>query len=262
MSVETSAAAVNSPAGAVITEILTSGAARSPWQVAAVAAAAVAAAAGTSGSLEIHGLHDRATADLAARFLPGGQVREDTVPYVRFGAADVSGLFSKDIRRNLRCGAARVLAAGLDEEIRYDREPSVLAAVRGEIEAAHRARDVDARRPGDLDDAATLAYWRAFYDILAAAGQLEVVTLRYGGRLAAYTVAITDYPAYRVFDSRMAPGALWWHLRAGRRCEAAMLAGAQRRGYAVADWMSGSHGGALIAATGTEPRWTAAAGPA
>jgi hypothetical protein len=94
----------------------------------------------------------------------------------------------------------------------------------------------------------------------AARGELEVATLRLDGQLAAYVVALTDGPAYRVFDGRFAPA--WRHYSPGRRLEAAVVDHACRGPYRVLDWMSSVAPEKLVASTHEEPRWAVVAGDA
>src|SRR5262249_59834162 len=67
------------------------------------------------------------------------------------------------------------------------------------------------------------------YDVHAVRGELEVATLRLDGQLAAYVVALTDGPTYRVFDGRFAPA--WRRYSPGRRLEAAVVDHACRGPY-------------------------------
>lgn len=215
------------------------------------------AAAGRPWQLQVTGLRDRDTSGLLAAVFPGAQIRPAPgVPYVQLAEGIVP--LRPGVQRTLRRAARRIAAGGPAEEIRFIRDPDSLLAMRPEIEAVHRARDHSAARPCDLDDPAALAFWRVAYSIHAARGELEVATLRLGGRLAAYTVAFTDPPAYRVFDSRMAPG--WPQYAPGRRLEAAVLDRALSTGaFGVVDWMSAAAPEALIAVTGTEPRFALSA---
>jgi hypothetical protein len=209
--------------------------------------------------LVLTGLRDGDEASWLAGQLPAGRtVAAPPVPGIGFTRDEVT--FPHGIRRGLDRSGNRIRQHGLAETIRFEREPARLAELRDEIETVHRARDHDAGRVSDLDDSAGTAFWRSVYDVHAARGELEVATLRLDGQLAAYVVALTDGPAYRVFDGRFAPA--WRQYSPGRRLEAAAVDHARRGPYRVLDWMSSVAPEKLVASTHEEPRWAVVAGDA
>ena len=243
------------------------------WEVAAVSdrarRAVLMALARLAGRLSrpwglvLTGLRDGEEAAWLAGQLPAGRALfASPVPGIGFTQGEVA--FPHGIRRGLDRSGHRIGRHGLAETIRFEREPGRLAALRDEIEAVHRARDRDAGRLSDLDDDAGTAFWRSVYDLHAGRGELEVATLRLDGHLAAYVIALTDGPAYRVFDGRFAPA--WRQYSPGRRLEAAVVDHARRGPYRVLDWMSSVAPEKLVASTHEEPRWAviaaARAGPA
>jgi CelD/BcsL family acetyltransferase involved in cellulose biosynthesis len=236
------AAASDTARRAVLTELaLLAGGLSRPWE------------------LVLTGLRDGDEAAWLAGQLPTGRaVFAPPVPGIGFTRDEVT--YPHGIRRGLDRSGHRIRQQGVDETIRFEREPARLAALRDEIEAVHRARDRDAGRLSDLDDDAGTAFWRSVYDLHAGRGELEVATLRLDGHLAAYVIALTDGPAYRVFDGRFAPA--WRQYSPGRRLEAAVVDHARRWPYRELDWMSSVAPEKLVASTREEPRWTVVAGDA
>ena len=236
------------------------------WEVAARSAdarqtlltelAGFAANLGRPWQLALTGLRDGNDAAWLARQLPGGHVTPaPPVPGIGFKGGPVA--FGPGIRSGLDRSSQRIRQHALSEEIQFERDPDRLAKLRGEIEDVHLARDHDAGRESDLDDTAGVAIWRSVYDLHAVRGELEVATLRLDGHLAAYVIAFTDRPAYRVFDGRFAPP--WRRYSPGRRLEAAVVDRARREGFAVLDWMTSVAPEKLVASTWAEPRWTVTA---
>ena len=192
---------------------------------------------------------------LAAQLPAGRAVAGPPVPGIGFTDHEVT--FAPGIRRGLDRSGHRIGQHALTEEIGFEREPARLAKLRDELEAVHRARDHDAGRVSDLDEAAGATFWRSVYDRHAARGELEVATLRLDGHLAAYVIALLDPPAYRVFDGRFAPP--WRAYSPGRRLEAAVVDHAWRGHFRGLDWMSSVAPDKLVASTWAEPRWAVTA---
>jgi Acetyltransferase (GNAT) domain len=236
------------------------------WDVAAVSAGArhtvlaglvrYADLLGCPWRLTLTGLRDGREATWLAGELPDGCVLPaPPVPAIGFSQDEVP--LGPGIRSGLDRSGHRIRQHALTETIRFEREPDRLAELRDEIEAVHRARDHDAGRVSDLDDGAGVAFWRSVYDEHAARGELEVATLRLDGHLAAYVVALTDPPAYRVFDGRFAPK--WRLYSPGRRLEVAVVEHARRRSFPELDWMSSVAPEKLVASTRDDPRWAVTA---
>lgn len=97
----------------------------------------------------------------------------------------------RDVTRSLARGARRL--AEDQAVITFDRDPGAIAAQHGEITAAWKDRNRDARRAADEDR------WRAGWD---RAG--ELATLRIGGQLAAWLLARTAGDVYEVIAAQMA----------------------------------------------------------
>jgi Acetyltransferase (GNAT) domain len=224
----------------------------------AAALAATLHAARTPWQVELTGL-DISCARLLARTLPHAEISPAPgVPYLRLDAS-LSASLSADTRRSLRRSARRLAEDGIAASVRFDSQPGAVLALRDEIEQAHRTRDQASGRTSDLDDPDGLAFWRTAYNCHAQRGEIEVATLRISSELAAYSVAICDPPAYRVWDSRMCPR--WARYAPGRQLETAVLGRALASPlYTHLDWMSSGHPEALIAASGLQPRWKLTAG--
>jgi hypothetical protein len=212
--------------------------------------------------LELTGIRNGDVAlEVLARRLPNAQrILGSPVPHITFEAGDESAaLLRPSVRDGVRRSAGRVAKDGLREEVWFESDPRRLWALQDEIEAAHRARDHDAGRVSDIDDDVALHFWRSAYVRHARAGALELATLRFDGRLAAYVVAFVDPPAYRVFDGRFVPA--WRRYSPGRRLEVAVLERVMEdERLAQLDWMSSVAPEALIGATGTRQTWTLVAG--
>jgi hypothetical protein len=239
------------------------------WEVAAVSddarRAVLTELAGFAGMLNrpwrlvLTGLRDGDEATWLAGRLPAGRaVFAPPVPGIGFTQDEVA--LPHGIRHGLERSGHRIRQHALTETIQFERDPARLAGLRGEIEVVHRARDHDAGRVSDLDNDAGTAFWRSVYDLHAARGELEVATLRLDGHLAAYVVALTDFPVYRVFDGRFAPA--WRQYSPGRRIEVAVVDHARRGPYRELDWMSSVAPEKLVASTHEEPRWAVTAGDA
>jgi Acetyltransferase (GNAT) domain len=215
-------------------------------------------------TLELNGVCERDGAvDVLTEQLPNAKlIPAAPVPRVTFGAQRNSVAFLRaSVRDGLIRSARRIARDGLREEVSFTRDVASLLSMQPEIEATHRARDHDSGRLSDLDDDAGLGFWRSTYRYHATRGELEVATLRLDGELAAYVVAFTDTPAYRVFDGRFEPA--YRRYSPGRRLEAAVLERAfGDPSLRVLDWMSSVAPDRLLAATDSEPRWTLVAGSA
>lgn len=87
---------------------------------------------------------------------------------------------------------------------------------------------------------------------LSKEGSLELAAARIDGELAAYVLAITDRPTYRVLEGHLVGE--WSRYAPGRMLEAAVLrrviAG---RSYRTLDWMTSVAPESLLAVNGHDP---------
>jgi Acetyltransferase (GNAT) domain len=141
----------------------------------------------------------------------------------------------RDRRRRLRQGGAELAADRCHARIRFERNPDALAMQRPEITQAYKQRNADAGR--DIDEDWLDRAW-------AAAG--ELATLRIGGQLAAWDLAVPGPVVYRVLAGQMVPG--FERYRPGQLLEAALVARVVTDpAFPVLDWGPG-HPGALLTA--------------
>ena len=121
--------------------------------------------------------------------------------------------YRKDVRRNLRKGSARIAARYGVGRARFTvtRDPAAITALRDEVTAAHAARCAAAGR------AFREKAWRRKYR-----RSREVVTLRIGGKLAAWVLVRPSLDALQVLAGQMVPG--FEDLFPGRLVEAFLIA--------------------------------------
>ena len=149
---------------------------------------------------------DPAVTALCAR-LPVHRLEEgDGSPMTRFveGRAVetyLSGNFRGSVRRKLR----RVEAAGTKVEVAFERGADAVQRLLPELEQVRRRRDEHVGRVSALDTEAGTRFYRDVMAGLAARGEVEIATLRFDGRLAAYVVSLLDGPVYRSYDPRIEP---------------------------------------------------------
>jgi hypothetical protein len=186
--------------------------------------------------------------------LPGGElVGLDGVPAVRRTAlASARDYLGASLQRTLRKAANRAAADGAEVAVAFTRDAVEIAALLPALEQLHRDRDHDQDRPSELDDPGALGIWRARVTGLAAAGRLEVATLRVDGALAAQVIGIVDPGAYRVLEGVLATR--FSRYSPGRVLETAVL---QRvlddPSVELLDWMTGVAPEALLAANHLQP---------
>ena len=196
---------------------------------------------------------DPAPAALAARLPVGRVVAGDGMPQI---TVHPSRELRRHVSRNTRSALAkarnRIAAAGLEERLVWTSDPAAIAAAMPELAAVHRARDHSLGRRSDHDDPRAARFHREVLLRHARAGEVELLTLRLGDRLAAYVAAFCDGAALRVWDNRLEPS--FAHLSAGRIANAEAVAHvvADQR-YAVLDWMRGEESYKLSNATTVVP---------
>jgi hypothetical protein len=140
----------------------------------------------------------------------------------------------RDVRRRLRQGSAALAADRLRARISFTPLDGDARDLYAGICSAYVRRNEAAGRPVDLAGFG-VAWGRA----------TEAGTLRIGGKLAAWLLAVPGPDAYLVLAGQMAPG--WERYRPGRLLEAVMLGRALAAGYRWVDWGSDRHASSLIA---------------
>lgn len=117
-------------------------------------------------------------------------------------------------------------------------EPDEIARVLPEVERVCRARDAEVYRPTKLDHPEDGPFFRDVVMRHAAREEVELVTLRLAGTLAAYVLSFLDGPAYRMWHCRFDPR--FGHLGPGRVALNGAMARAVDNGrYQEFDWMRG-----------------------
>jgi hypothetical protein len=199
---------------------------------------------------------DAASDPVAAltRALPGSVAAAvDPIPVVRREGSLLAGDYLSDgMRRTLRKSANRVVKDGHVLSVAFTRDRARITRVLPMLEECHRDRDHARGRDSDLDDNAARLLWHARLRALADAGVLELATAQIDGQLAAYVLAVTDAPVYRVLEGHLATR--WSRYAPGRVLEAAVL---QRmlddRSYDTFDWMTSIASETLLATNDHDP---------
>lgn len=148
--------------------------------------------------------HDPTAARLLA-LLPHAR----RVPGTPSPMVDLAGPESVAPSRNTRKVLSRMvnraerLGTPLSTEVVSD--PERIVALMPELIAVRRARDRALDRVSDLDDARERGFVERVLPELARDGELELLVVRAGSRLAAYVTVLLDPPAYRLWDTRIAP---------------------------------------------------------
>lgn len=191
--------------------------------------------------------------ELAERLPHGALLPGDPLPRVEVAPGDDERRFlSKNARQSERTARNRIAAAGLELQERWVSDPDEIAALLPELLAVHRARDLALGRRPDHDDPRALAFYRLVVQRHAEQGEVELLTVRLDGRLAAYTLGLRDRRTLAVWDARLSPEHAAYS--AGRLANA----GALRRVLAdpdfdALDWMRGEEPYKLSSATRIAP---------
>jgi len=200
---------------------------------------------------------------LAAR-LP--HVRLDAaqgMPLVRITDREPTTYLSRNTRKALAKIDNRLKAAGLEPELRWTQDADEVVALLPALQRVHRERDLALDRRPDHDDPQAAAFYRTVIERHARAGEVDLLTLRLGGDLAAFVCGFRDGRVLRSWDNRLAPR--WAELSAGRIANTEALRHAvQDGGYDALDWMRGEEPYKLQSATEVVPTaaltaWSSAA---
>lgn len=177
----------------------------------------------------------------------------DGMPMVEVGPErELRRHVSRNTRSAVSRARNRITDTGLDLALAWISDPAEIAAALPDVNAVHRARDVQLGRRSDLDDPRATQFHRNVIQQHADVGQVELLTLRLSGDLAAYVVAFADGRALRVWDNRVSPK--YAHLSAGRIANAeAVTHVVTGDTYDVLDWMRGEEPYKLSSATTVVP---------
>lgn len=199
--------------------------------------------------------HEAGVRALAGR-LPHARIRPgDGMPTVRVTERDLNRYLSKNTRKALAKIENRLAAAGLVPEQRWISDPGEIVAVLPELARVHRLRDEAMGRRTDHSDPCAARFYQQVVRRHAARGEVQVLTIRLGGQLAAYVLGFVDGTALRSWDNRLAPD--FAPYSAGR------LANTEALRHVVMspeldelDWMRGEEPYKLQSATEVVPRVT------
>lgn len=177
------------------------------------------------------------------------------IPRVTFSNSSASSdsYLSRNMRKQIRRAYQNLAERGINIDIRFETDPSVIAGLLPELAEAHIGRDHLKRRSSDLDDPAAKVFW---YQVIAAHNEInsvEIATLRLDGELGAYVVGFIDGQSWRVFDGHMVTR--FSSYSPGRVLESAVVdrVVADKK-FSELDWMTGVEAGKILCSTDSEPR--------
>ncbi len=206
--------------------------------------------------LDIQQVHSKnPIAEALDRYMPSLKTESAlAIPTVRFAPGMQSAdLLSKNMRKQLRRGAARLNGECPGWHIRFVSATDEIMTLLPAIEATHIDRDHQRRNESDLDNALTRRFWQETIVAHSYTGELELATLMVNDTVAAYVLSFVDGSAYRVFDGRM--NSTYAKYSPGRILEAATLDRALKdTRFEVFDWMTGVAPETILAVNDWEPR--------
>jgi CelD/BcsL family acetyltransferase involved in cellulose biosynthesis len=184
--------------------------ARSPADADALAEAIGAALAGLRlpwiARLEQLPAGDPTLARLSERLGHCVVVAGDPSPYAVLGQeTDPRTLVSKNGRANAKKARNRLDREGFALRLARTRGYAEIQDLLPALAALRRERDDVKGLTSDHDAPGAREFWFDILGELARRGRVEVTSLWIGGDLAAHAVALLDPPAYRIWDTRIAP---------------------------------------------------------
>ena len=198
---------------------------------------------------QVRGNGAAALADRLARaeLRPG-----EGMPVVRITERDESRYLSKNTRKALAKIRNRLAAAGIEPEIRWETDPDAIRSLLPELSRVHQARDRALGRRSDHADPRAAAFFETVIGRHAEVGEVELLTVRMRGELAAYVCAFRDGSALRSWDNRLSPD--WADYSAGRIANTeALLRVVRSPDLDELDWMQGEEPYKLQSATEVVP---------
>ena len=176
---------------------------------------------------------------LAAHLGHSEQVPGDGSPTLHLDQGrEPSAYISRNSRQVASTMRNRMRREGLELAIEVTRDPAAVVAMLPEIERVHRRRDEHLVRRSDLDDPRRAAFWRSVIALHAERGEVQVLSLRLSGRLAAYVLGFVDGDTYRMWDGRFEPD--FARFSAGRvAMQEAVAAVVRDETLREFDWMRG-----------------------
>jgi CelD/BcsL family acetyltransferase involved in cellulose biosynthesis len=174
------------------------------------------------------------------------------MPTVEVTSRDLNSYLSKNTRKALAKIANRLERDGLQPDLRWTREPAQVRALLPELAAVHRARDEALGRRSDHADQRAARFYAEVIGRHADRGEVDLLTVRLRGELAAFVCGFTDGTALRSWDNRLAPA--WSSYSAGRIANTEALRHVVASpDYDELDWMQGEEPYKLQSATQVVP---------
>lgn len=183
----------------------------------------------------------------ASKKLPGQHM-----PQIEVTDPEPGHYLSRNARKGLTRSRNKISKRGLESQVEVTTDPDGVAALLPELMRVHRERDLAVGRRPDHDDPSAKAFYQKVITSHAAAGEVEVLSLRLGGDLAAYECGFRDGRALRIWDGRLAPR--WADVSAGRLISVENLRHVVTSpDYDLLDLMRGEEDDKLRMATRTVP---------
>jgi CelD/BcsL family acetyltransferase involved in cellulose biosynthesis len=174
------------------------------------------------------------------------------MPTVQITDRVLNTYLSKNTRKALAKIANKLERDGLVAETAWHRDAATVRALLPELAAVHRARDEALGRRTDHADPRAAAFYREVISRHADRGEIDLLTLRLRGELAAFVCGFADGRVLRSWDNRLAP--TWSEYSAGRIANTEALRHAVLSGdYDELDWMQGEEPYKLQSATHVVP---------
>ncbi len=176
-----------------------------------------------------------------------------SVPLIeRTEAGEVTAYLSHGTNRTLRKAHNRLRTDGLAPTVEFSADAGAVVAALPDVERCHRDRDHAHGRVGALDDRVRRGRWHCRMGTLAAAGSLELATLRFGDLPVAYVVGAPDGDTYHLLEGRFITK--WARYSPGRLLESAVV---QRmlddQSMVHFDWMTSGAADSLLAMNALQP---------
>ena len=189
---------------------------------------------------------------LAARLALSEVTAGEGMPTVRITERDENRYLSKNTRKALAKIRNKLAGDGIEPEIRWETDAATVRALVPELSVVHQARDRELGRRSDHADPSASAFFAEVIGRHADRGEVELLTVRMRGELAAYVCAFRDGSALRSWDNRLSPA--WADYSAGRIANTeALLRVVRDPDLDELDWMQGEEAYKLQSATHVVP---------
>jgi CelD/BcsL family acetyltransferase involved in cellulose biosynthesis len=165
---------------------------------------------------------------------------------------DIAVYVPRNMRKSARNRYNRLERDGHDPHLEILREPGEVRAVLDEVTRVCREREREMVGSSHLDEPERETFLRRVALALAAEGGLELVVLRAGGEVAAYSVNFLDGSSYRVWNAHHDPR--WAEYSPGQVLDYLLVERVlEDESRSTLDWMMGMEEYKLRVANATEP---------